>query len=192
MTRTLLAAFFYAPLMAALAAPFAPAPARADFFVNLYAGAAAMDSTQTVGGVKMIDQGGDYYMGGVRIGYDWIAQNGVFVGAEGEGFLGHGRSRALVNGDLFSYTVRGGLGAYGRLGWRTRDSNARFFARAGVLGLNTNSGWDMQPAVGLGAEVPFGPGWAARLDGTYSWGARDGTRGGIEHYQLTGGVVYRF
>lgn len=174
MRRTIVAA-------ALLAA--ATLPAKAESYVNVFAGAATFDSTVTVGGVKLIDQGGDALSGGLRVGWG-MTQQDVYYGLEAEGFLAHGRSRAVVNGNVYSWELRGGLGAYGRFGWRTGD--AIFYGRGGVLALDTNQGWETRPAVGGGAEVPFGPGWAFRVDVTYSWSS------GPEVYQGTIGITRRF
>jgi hypothetical protein len=170
-------------LLALLLAPV-PALAQPQPYVNLFAGAVVFDSTVTVGGTKLIDQGGDALALGARVGVGNSAP-GVYFGGEVEGFLASGRSRALVNGEVYSLSLRSGAGAYGRVGWRTYG-NSIFFARGGYLAVNTNRGWRSAPAAGIGAEVPFGPGWTARIDLGFA------SVGGVEHYQMNAGISYRF
>jgi hypothetical protein len=157
--------------------------AKAEFFINPFAGMMVFDSTVTVGTTKLVDQGGDAIQGGVRLG--WINnQPGLHYGVEADGLLASGRSRAVIPPDIYSYSIHGGLGAYGRLGWRT-NGNSIMFLRAGVQFLNTNQGWETLPAIGAGAEIPFAPNWAVRLDLTYAWDR-------VEFYNGTVGVVWRF
>lgn len=155
-----------------------------EFHVGAFAGMMVFDSTITVGGIKLVDQGGDAVQGGIRAG---ISNTGPFhFGFEVEGFLASGRSRAVIpNRGVYSLDVSSGLGAFGRVGWRT-PGNSVMFLRPGVMFLNTNAGWETVPAVGVGAEIPFARGWAARLDVTYAWGSER------EYYNGTAGVVFRF
>lgn len=172
-------------LIALLIAAISTGRARAEgFYVGPLAGVLVMDTTATVGGVKLVDQGGDATIAGIRGGWGHRFDGGFYLGLEAEGFLASGRSRAVVNGSVYSYEVHNGLAGYVRAGWWTQG-NALFFARLGVLSLDTSFGRQNIPSAGIGAEVPFAPGWAARIDGGYSWND-------VEHYTITAGVVYRF
>lgn len=153
-------------------------PAKAEFYVNPFAGMTIFDSTVTVGGTKLIDQGGDAINFGVRAG--WLSSGPYFFGGEIEGNGFSGRSRAIVNGQTYNYALEWGVGAYGRVGWRTLNSSA-FFARAGVLTTNQ----DTRPDFGVGAEVWIGNGLLARIDLGYA-------PGDVEFYRMTGGLVFRF
>jgi hypothetical protein len=158
-------------------------PVKAELFVNAFAGMMVFDSTITVGPTKLVDQGGDAIQGGLRLG--WINESpGLHYGVEAEGLLASGRSRAVIPPDVYSLSIHGGLGAYARLGWRTQG-NSIMFVRAGALFLNTNQGWETLPAIGVGAEIPFAPRWAVRMDLTYAWDR-------VEFYNGTLGVVWRF
>ena len=174
------------PVLALLAAPAAAQDtARSQGYVNLFAGVAAFDSTVTVGGVKLIDQGGDALMGGARAGWGYRFVGGLYLGIEGEAFAASGRSRAVVNGEVYSRSLDGGLGAFGRVGWQMH-SGALFFARAGALASRTNQGWDTAPAFGAGAEVIVSGPVFARVDVTY---VRDSP---METYIGTVGIGWRF
>jgi hypothetical protein len=179
------------PVAAAFLAGFAltatgDAPAQ-NAYVGAFAGVALFDSTVTVGGVKLVDQGGDAAMAGVRAGWGRAWPAGLYLGGEVEGFAASGRSRAVVNGQVYSLSLRGGAGAYGRIGFAPADGRALFFARAGVQAVDTSQGWQTTPAVGLGAEVPFLGTWAARIDAGYAWGSD-----GRELYSVTAGLVRRW
>jgi hypothetical protein len=165
-------------------------PRAGQFFVNVFAGMMVFDSTVTVGGIKLIDQGGDASQGGIRAG--WINGGAFHLGVEVEGLLASGRSRAYIPAgnatggvtDIYSRDVSGGYGIYGRIGWRTRG-NSIMFLRPGIQYLNTSAGWDTAPAIGVSAEVPIEQDWAMRLDATYA-------KGDIEYYNGTIGIVFRF
>ena len=175
-------------LVAAFLAGFAltgTGDAPAQGYVNAFAGMAVFDSTVSVGGVKLVDQGGDAAVGGLRIGYGHRWPSGLYLGAEVEGFAAHGRSRAVVNGVGYSLDLRGGVGGFARLGWVPHGGSSLFFARAGVQMLSVSRGWDAVPALGVGAEVPFAGSWYARADLTYAWN-------GVETYQGTIGIGRRF
>lgn len=166
------------------AAPVLANEARSSFYVGAFAGVMLLDQTRTIGGTKLVDLGGDAAVGGLRGGWGYRFGSGLYMGAEIEGFLGAGRARAVVNGVAYSYDVKNGGAAYGLVGWQTAGG-ALFFARGGVLSLGTNDGRETLPSFGLGAEVPFAPGWSARIDGGYAWND-------VEHYTLTAGIVRRF
>jgi hypothetical protein len=169
-------------LLAALAMPGA---AQAQGYVNAFAGAVAMDSTQTVGGVKLIDQGGDAFNAGMRAGWGRVLPSGIYIGAEAELFGASGRSRAVVNGAVYNLALNGGAGGFVRAGWQPHGSGALFFARGGSQALFTSQGTQIVPAIGLGAEVPFSARWFARVDLTYAWS-------GVETYQGTAGIGVRW
>ncbi len=172
-------------ILTAILTGFFTTKAKAEgFYVNPFVGAMVLDSTVTVGDTKLVDQGGDALMGGLRAGWGRRFSSGLYLGAEAEGFLASGRSRAVVNGVGYSYAVNDGVGAYARAGWMTQGG-ALFFARVGGLSLGTSQGRQNIPSAGVGAEVPFAPRWAARIDGGYSWNR-------VEHYTITAGIVYRF
>lgn len=153
-------------------------PANAEVYANPFAGMTVFDSTVTVGGTKLIDQGGDAVIGGVRLG---IQSEGSFLyGAELEAFGGTGRSRAIVNGETYSVNLDYGVGAYARIGWRTRGQALGFF-RIGVLNTNIDTRVDF----GAGAEIPISNRMRFRIDLGYA-------PGDIEFYRLTGGIVIAF
>jgi hypothetical protein len=159
--------------------------APAQGYVNVFAGMAVFDSTVTVGGVKLVDHGGDAAMAGARIGWGHRFPAGLYLGAEAELFGASGRSRAVVNGQAYSHELRGGAGGFGRIGFAPGDGRALFFVRGGAQALFTSRGTEWVPAVGAGAEIPFAGRWFARVDVTYAWN-------GIETYQGTVGVGRRF
>jgi hypothetical protein len=161
--------------------------APAQSYVNAFAGVTLFDSTKTVGGVKLIDQGGDAATAGLRAGWGHRFPAGLYLGAEAELFGASGRSRACVNGQCFSFTVDGGAGAFARAGWETQG-RALFFVRGGTQVLFTNQGTQWAPAIGIGAEIPFAPRWRARLDITYAWTDRDKR----EFTQVSAGAVYEW
>lgn len=171
-------------VLASVAALALMGSARADFYVGPFAMATVLDQTRTVGGVKLVDLGADLFGGGVRGGWGTRLSSGIYLGAEVEGFVLTGRSRAVVNGVPYSYSVRGGAAGHARVGWMSREG-ALLFLRGGVVSYDTNQGWQTMPAVGVGMEVPVGAGWAARIDGVYAWND-------IEHYSLLVGAVYRW
>lgn len=158
------------------------ARSQTTYSIDAFAGIANFDSTQTVGGVKLIDQGGDATLGGVRtgVGHRWPA--GLYLGVELEGLLANGRSRAVVNGEVYDRDLQGAVGGFARVGWMTH-SGALFYGRAGAqqqFGPNT-----MALGIGVGAEVPFSPRWFARADMLYLTG------GGVETVQATAGIGIR-
>jgi len=169
-----------------LAAPVS-AKAQGVGHVDIFAGAQLMDRTETVGGVKLIDLGGDAMRAGLRAGYGYRWPSNLYLGGELDGWLASGRARAVVNGWTFSVTEQGGVGAYARIGARGATSGTMIYARVGVQNFQTNVGSDTTPAVGIGAEVGLGGSWAIRLDLTYSW-AGDGT----ERYQGDVALQWRF
>lgn len=99
-------------LAAAAVLIVSPSLAMAEVYVNPFAGMLVFDTTTTVGGVKLVDQGGDASQAGIRVGYGHRWPGGLYLGAEAEGFLASGRSRAVVNGETYSWSVNGGAGAY--------------------------------------------------------------------------------
>jgi hypothetical protein len=165
-------------------------PPGGQFYIGAFAGMTVFDSTVTIGGVKpidqveLVDQGGDAFQGGIRAG--WINSAAFHFGVEVEGLLASGRSRAVIPGvGTYSRDVTSGVGAFARVGWRTQG-NAIMFLRPGIQYLNTSSGWEAVPAIGIGAEIPIGRNWAARLDVSYAWGNQ------VEYYNGTIGVIWRF
>jgi hypothetical protein len=169
-------------LLGALVGALLSTSAMARCDVGAFAGVTVLDSTVVVGDTKLVDQGGDAAMAGLRAGcgYRWPA--GLYLGAEAEVFASQGRSRAVVNGVGYSLDLNGGTGAFARVGWETRGS-ALFYGRAGVQAIFTSQGTQVVPAIGIGAEVPFAPRWRARVDITYAWNS-------VEYYQMTAGVAY--
>jgi hypothetical protein len=179
MKKTLLAA----SMLAALAVP---AHAQSPLYIEGFAGAVLMDSTITVGGVKLVDQGGDALMGGLRAGYRHRFGTGLVLGFEGDAWVANGRSRAVVNGEQYSRRLGGGAGLYGRVGLSLQGRET-LYLRAGVQWWEVNGSLSGMPAVGGGAEVPFGGAFYGRVDLTYAWDGR-----GVEHYQGTAGIGLRF
>jgi hypothetical protein len=169
-------------LAAALALPI---PAMAQGYVNAFAGAVVMDSTVTVGGVKLIDQGGDAFNAGLRAGWGRVLPSGIYIGAEAELFGAAGRSRAVVNGAVYNLALNGGAAGFVRAGWQPHGSGALFFARGGAQALFTSQGAQVVPAIGIGAEVPISGRWFARVDLTYAWNS-------TEFYQGNAGVGFRW
>jgi hypothetical protein len=178
-----------------VAAPLPAVAQNSSWHVNVFAGVGVLDQTRTVGGVKLVDLGGDFLLGGLRAGWGYSFVGGLYLGAEFEGFAASGRARAVVSNEAYSYSVRGGLGTYARAGWQSQGG-ALFFGRAGLLMMNTNEGWRGLPALGVGAEVPIAnlPGDNAaarpanvslRVDLTYAWDR-------VEHYMGTVGAVVRW
>lgn len=145
---------------------------------ELVAGMTLYDSTVTVGGTELVDQGGDAPMAGARAGYGW-AVGMLYLGVEAEALFLTGRSRAVVQGHAYSYSPSTVVGGYGRVGW-IRPGGSMLYARAGA------QLWDGQgvPAVGAGMEIPFGR-FYARLDISYAWGD-------VERYQGTASLGFRF
>jgi hypothetical protein len=158
--------------------------APAQSYVNAFAGVTLFDSTQTVGGVKLIDQGGDAATAGLRAGWGHRFPAGLYLGAEAELFGASGRSRACVNGECYNLALDGGAGAFARAGWQAQQGGAIFYARGGGQALFTSQGTQIVPALGIGAEVPIAGRFSARIDATYAWNA-------TEFYQITAGVVFR-
>lgn len=153
-----------------------------EFYINPFAGMLVTDTTARVGQnpVQIVpDMGGDALMAGVRLG---IQSTGDFLyGAELEAFGANGRSRLMLNnGDTYTVNYDYGMGAYGRIGWRTRGQSLAFF-RVGVLNTNVDTRVDF----GIGAEVPFSEKVRFRVDLGYA-------PGDIEFYRLTAGVVFAF
>lgn len=171
--RALLAALLCMMAIPAMAEDRLPGGAYAE----LAAGMTTFDSTRTVGDVKLIDLGGDAGQGGGRVGYGWT-RNALYIGVEADVFGFYGRSRAVVNGQVYSYEPSIMAGGYARLG-AVRGASL-FYVRAGA------QAWDGVgvPAVGVGAEIPFGR-FYARIDATYSWNE-------IERYQGTVALGFRF
>lgn len=171
-----------ARLLGALAGALLSTSVMAQGYVGAFAGVTVLDSTVVVDDTKLVDQGGDAAMAGLRAGWGHRWPAGLYLGAEAEVFAAQGRSRAVVNGVGYSLDINGGAGGFARVGWETRGS-ALFYGRAGVQGIWTNQGTQVVPAVGIGAEVPFAPRWRARVDITYAWN-------GVEYYQMVVGVSF--
>jgi hypothetical protein len=162
----------------------APGALKAEVYAGPFAMAIVLDQTRTVNNTKLVDLGGDAFGGGIRAGWGTALSSGIYLGVEGEAFALTGRSRAVVNGVAYSYSLRGGAAAYARAGWRS-PGGALLFVRGGAVSFDTNDGWQTMPAVGVGMEVPLTSRWSARLDGTYAWND-------IEHYGIALGAVYRW
>lgn len=153
--------------------------AQAEVYVNPFAGMLVTDTTAHIGTQTVPDMGGDAPLGGIRVG---VQSEGPFLyGAELEAFGADGRSRLMLNNGM-TYTVNYdyGVGAYGRIGWRTTGQSIAF-ARVGVLNTNVDTRVDF----GIGAEVPFSEKVRFRVDLGYA-------PGDIEFYRLTAGVVFAF
>lgn len=159
--------------LAALAALSLPLSANAQgFYASPFAGMIVTDSTVTVGGQKLVDQGGDMLAAGLRGGWGAVRPGGLYLGAEVEGWGAAGRSRACVNGSCFSFSVDGAVGGFARVGWQT-PGRALGYTRLGGQALFTSQGTQIAPAIGIGAEIPVGPRWRVRLDVTYAWTTQD-------------------
>lgn len=153
--------------------------AKAEFYVNPFAGMMVTDTTADIGTQRIPDMGGDASLAGIRLG---IQSEGSFLyGAELEAFGANGRSRLMLNNGM-TYTVNYdyGVGAYGRIGWRTHGQSLGFF-RVGVLNTNVDTRVDF----GIGAEVPFSEKVRFRVDLGYA-------PGDIEFYRLTAGIAIAF
>lgn len=153
--------------------------AKAEIYVNPFAGMLVTDTTARVGQnpVQVIpDMGGDALLGGLRLG---IQSEGSFLyGAELEAFGANGRSRLMLNnGATYTVNYDYGMGAYARIGWRTHGQSIGFF-RVGVLNTNVDTRVDL----GIGAEIPFSEKVRFRVDLGYA-------PGDIEFYRLTAGIV---
>lgn len=172
-------AFKTALLATALVGAMSVTPAKAEFYVNPFAGMLVTDTTAYVGGEKLVDLGGDAPFAGVRAG--WNSGNAFLYGAELEAFAADGRSRVMLNNGLtYTQNYDYGVGAYARVGWRT-PGNAIAFARVGVLNTNVDTRVDF----GVGAEIPFAPNTRFRIDLGYA-------PGDIEFFRLSGGIVIAF
>lgn len=151
-------------------------PASAEIYVNPFAGMMVTDTTADIGDQRVPDMGGDAPMAGIRIG---VQSEGSFLyGAELEAFGANGRSRLMLNnGQTYTVNYDYGVGAYGRIGWRTNGQSLAFL-RVGVLNTNVDTRVDF----GIGAEVPFSEKVRFRVDIGYA-------PGDIEFYRLTAGIV---
>lgn len=156
-------------------------PANAQLYTDAFAGVAVFDRTTTVSGIKAIDTGGDALLAGARVGYGHRWPSGLYLSGEAELAAGAGRSRFVVNGQVDSYALRGIAGAFTRIGFATRDSNALLYARLGGQAMLTNRGTQYVPAVGIGAQIPISQHWYVRIDMTYAWND-------VETYQGTAGI----
>lgn len=176
----------------------APAAHADGLYVNAFAGPLTFDTTTTVGGIKLIDQGGDALAAGARIGYGRRFASGIYLGAEAEGALASGRSRVVIPAansstgqtETYSRGVNSWVGGFARLGIAPGPVTlsappSLFFVRAGVQGFNTTQGTDWVPAIGAGAEIRLTQHLAARIDVTYAWSD-------VETYQGTIGLSWRF
>ena len=166
-------------LATALVGALAATPAKAEFYVNPFAGMLVTDTTADIGTQRVPDLGGDAVLAGVRAG--WNSNNAFLYGVELEAFAADGRSRLMLNNGLtYTQNYDYGVGAYGRVGWRT-PGNAIAFARVGVLNTNVDTRVDF----GVGAEIPMATNVRFRIDLGYA-------PGDIEFYRLTAGVVFAF
>lgn len=153
--------------------------AKAEFYVNPFVGMLVTDTTARVGSEKIVDLGGDAPFAGVRVG--WNSNGSFLYGAELEAFAADGRSRLMfTNGLTYTQDYNYGVGAYGRMGWRT-PGNAIAFVRVGVLNTNVDTRVDF----GVGAEIPMAPNTRVRIDLGYA-------PGDIEFYRLSVGIVVAF
>ena len=151
-------------------------PAKAEIYINPFAGMMVTDTTADIGTQRVPDMGGDAPLAGLRLG---IQSTGSFLyGAEIEASGMDGRSRLMLNnGQTYTVNYDYGLGAYVRIGWRTHGQAIGFF-RAGMLNTNVDTRLDL----GIGAEVPFSDKVRFRVDLGYA-------PGDIGFYRLTAGMV---
>lgn len=167
-------------------------------YVGAFGGIAVFDTTVSVGGIKVVDQGGDAPIAGARAGIGWRLASGLYLGAEAEAFAGSGRSRLVIPAErsasgateVYSRSLDGGGGAFLRIGIAPGPATENappslFFARAGGQAFSTSMGTEVVPAVGIGAEVRITRHLAARIDATYGWND-------METWQATAGLQWRF
>ena len=189
-------AMWIAMTIGAAAQPREAAGAPVDsIYVGVFAGAIALDSTVsfasngTKPGIKLVDQGGDGAIFGLRVGWGMRISQHIYVGVEGEAmFPANVNSRYDANGERYRRRFFNELGAYARIGW-SPDGSSLLFLRGG-LGVPLTA--DDQTAIailGAGAEVPIGRRFAGRIDIGYSFPY---TRALLESYRLTAGLVMRF
>jgi hypothetical protein len=164
-------------------------------YVGIFAGAVALDSTinlqadGTRPGAKLVDQGGDGAIVGLRTGWGTLVSQHVYTGLELEGVVPiDANSRYDVNGLRYRRRLQNEVGAYGRVGW-SPDGYSLLFLRGGLAVPLTTVDQRVIAIIGAGAEVPFGRRFAGRVDISYSFPS-----GGahLETYRLTAGVVLRF
>lgn len=176
------------------------------FYVSGFAGMIVLDSTvefpetPTRPAAKFVDQGGDGVILGARAGWGRLVTQRVYLGGELEATIPWNvTSRLMAFGTEYRARLRSEFGAFARIGW-SFDSRSLVFLRAGLTiptqnfqsvenGSNARANWTAVPTLGVGAEVPIGGSWAARVDASYSWpnGAN-----AIESYRLTASLTYRF
>lgn len=159
-------------------------------YVGAFTGANLTDTTVNVGGVKLIDQGGDAFLAGIRVGIQTPNRSGWFAGVEAEAATYEGRSRAVVNGDVFNYAIQQSYGVYGRFG--ASNGRGSVYFRPGYVYLNTSMGNQGVPSLGGGIEVRWTNDIAFRLDAAYTWYNPGWALDKVENYQITFGVSYYF
>lgn len=176
------------------------------FYVNGFAGIAVLDSTvefpetATRPAGKIVDQGGDGPIFGMRAGWGRMATRHLYLGTEAELTLPlNVTSRLMAYGAEYRARLRNEAGVFGRIGW-SPEGNSLFFLRAGVTvprqsfqsvrdGNDPGTNWSVVPTIGLGAETHLTRNVAARIDATYSMPTGVNR---IESYRLTAGLVWRF
>lgn len=194
---------------------FAPQHAWADgrnaevdgYYVGLFAGAVVIDSTvdfpatETRPAGRIVDQGGDGLILGVRAGWGTMLDRTIYAGFEGEIVLPHNvTSRLDAYGAEYRARLRNELGVYGRLGWVTYG-HSLIYLRAGVSVPRQNfesvqggndaksADFTLVPTIGGGMEMNFSQRLFGRADITYSWPTGENA---IESYRFTAGLGMRF
>lgn len=175
-------------------------------YIGAFAGAVVLDSTvrfateKPKGGPKLVDQGGDGQIGGLRAGWGAMLNDHVYLGLEVEASKTH-RAISRYNSHRSDYqsNLEGDFGTYGRLGW-SPEGNSLIFVRAGVSAQDYKvrasrrlvghlGGAVVAPSLGLGLETHLTPGLAARIDATHAMPTGPLQQ---ETYRVTMGLSWRF
>ena len=175
------------------------------FYIGAFGGLAVLDSTvnlpatDSTPNVKLVDQGGDGFIFGLRAGWGTNFNHSGYAGIEVEGILPNNvRSRMMAMGVEYTAHMRGEVGFYGRLGWAP-DENSMIFLRAGAAafrqsftnsrGTGESTEWDIVPAIGVGMETHLTRNLLVRIDFHYTGQAG---MNAMEAYHVTAGLAWRF
>ena len=175
------------------------------FYIGGFGGLAVIDSTidlpatDTAPAVKLVDQGGDGFIFGLRGGWGTLLSHSSYAGIEAEGIIpANVRSRMMAMGVEYTADLRGEIGVYGRLGWAP-DENSLVFLRVGAValgqsfstsrGTGDSSEWDIVPAIGVGMETHLTRNLLVRIDFHYT--AQAGANA-MEVFHMTAGLGWRF
>jgi hypothetical protein len=182
-------------LKLSLALIFLSSAVEAQPYVEAFGGLVVTDRILDTGRGRLIDHGGDGEFGGFRFGYGWSRPPGLYLGVEADAWAASGRSRVNTNGLYDNLAFRRGGGVYGRVGWTPAEA-VLFYSRVGVQAWHLSEAtattsrqtFRYAPAIGVGAEVPFGPGAYARIDATYAYNPDLG----LQLFQGTLAIGWRF